>query len=219
MSGFDNDTVFANNVDFSGGNPVTGKVTTDGQLLIGSTAAPNIRVGSLTSSGGTIAFTVGAGTINAETSGTSTTQPGGSWTVGTPTANATGDGTALDVIFDSEAWQQGANYNTGTGKYTVPTTGVYVISGLVTFNNLSASFDQGELNILSSAGTYTRLLFNPGLTRDSGNNCAVVFSGINKYNAADTIYINVAISGGTKTVGIKELSFGGYSILNIMKVA
>ncbi len=69
MAGFDNDTVYAGNVDFSGGNPVTGKVTTDGQLLIGSTAAPNIRVGTLTSTGGTIAFTVGAGTINAETNG------------------------------------------------------------------------------------------------------------------------------------------------------
>lgn len=52
MAGFDNDTMYANNVDFSGGSPVTGKVTADGELLIGSTASPNIRVGTLTAGTG-----------------------------------------------------------------------------------------------------------------------------------------------------------------------
>lgn len=219
MAGFDNDVMYATNVDFSSGSPVTGKMTTNGQLLIGSTASPNIRVGTLASSGGTLTITNGAGTINLENSGTSTTQPGGSWTVGTPMTNATGDGTSVDVIFDSQAWQQGSNYNTGTGKYTAPTAGIYIVSGLVTFNNLSALFTQGELKLLSSTGTYTRILFNPGLIRDSGNNCAIVFSGVNHYDAGETIYVNVSISGGTKTVGIKEESFGGFSILNIMKVS
>jgi len=146
-------------------------------------------------------------------------QPGGSWTLGTPTANVTGDGTAVDVLFDNEAWQQGSNYNSGTGKFTCPIGGVYAISGLVTLNNLTGDFTSGELKILSSAGTYTKLLFNPGLCRDVSGNYAVVFAGCNKYNAGDTIYINISVSGGTKTVGIKELFFGGYTILNIMKVA
>lgn len=65
MAGFSNDTMFADNVDFSGGKSPT--VTLNGQLLIGSTVAPNIRVGNLTSAGGTIAITNGAGTINLDT--------------------------------------------------------------------------------------------------------------------------------------------------------
>lgn len=69
MAGFDNDVMYASNVDFTGGSPVTGKVTTNGQLLIGSTASPNIRVGTLASAGGTITITVGAGTIDLATSG------------------------------------------------------------------------------------------------------------------------------------------------------
>ncbi len=54
MAGFDNDVMYAENVDFSGGTPVTGKVTTNAQLLIGSSVAPNIKVGQLTSPLGTI---------------------------------------------------------------------------------------------------------------------------------------------------------------------
>lgn len=58
MAGFTNDgtdgIVYADNVDFSAGFPQTGKVTTNAQLLIGSTAAPRIRVGTLTSPNGSV---------------------------------------------------------------------------------------------------------------------------------------------------------------------
>lgn len=67
-SGFDNDVMYADNVDFTGGSPVSAKVTTDGQLLIGATASPNIRVNTLTAGTG-IAITNGAGTISIATNG------------------------------------------------------------------------------------------------------------------------------------------------------
>lgn len=49
--------------------PYSNAVTTNGQLMIGSTAAPNIRVGNLTSTGGTITITNGPGTINLDLAG------------------------------------------------------------------------------------------------------------------------------------------------------
>ncbi|OGT44275.1 MAG: hypothetical protein A3F13_02595 [Gammaproteobacteria bacterium RIFCSPHIGHO2_12_FULL_40_19] len=61
-SGFDNDVMFADNVDFSAGSPVEGKVTADGQLLIGATASPNIRVSTLTAGSG-MTITNGEGSI------------------------------------------------------------------------------------------------------------------------------------------------------------
>lgn len=69
MAGFDNEVVYGSNVDFSGSTTVTGQVTTNGQLLIGSTVSPNIRVGNITSTGGTLTITNGAGTINLEVAG------------------------------------------------------------------------------------------------------------------------------------------------------
>ena len=69
MAGFDNDIMYANNVDFSGGSPVAGKVTTNGQLLIGSTASPHIQVGNLTSTGGSMTITYSSPNINIEQTG------------------------------------------------------------------------------------------------------------------------------------------------------
>lgn len=67
MPGFNNGVMYANNVRFDGaGYP--GEVTTDGQLLIGSTAAPNIKVSTLTPGNG-IAIANGSGTITISGSG------------------------------------------------------------------------------------------------------------------------------------------------------
>ncbi len=72
MSGFDNEVLYADNVDFSGGFPVSGKVTSDGELLIGSSVAPNIRVSTLTAGSG-IAITNGEGSITISSSSTAQT--------------------------------------------------------------------------------------------------------------------------------------------------
>lgn len=75
MPGFDTGSVmFALNVDFTGNSLTEGtaQVTGDGQLLIGSAVAPNIRVGSLGSSDGSITWTVGNGTITGQVTGGAT---------------------------------------------------------------------------------------------------------------------------------------------------
>lgn len=64
MAGIDNDVLYGANVDFTGSSLVSAQVTANGQLLIGSTAAPNIRVGNLTSLDSSVTITNGAGTID-----------------------------------------------------------------------------------------------------------------------------------------------------------
>lgn len=69
-SGFTNDVMHAENVDFRGVHPVQPQMISDGQLLIGSTASPNIRANHLTAGAG-ITITNGPGTISiASTSST-----------------------------------------------------------------------------------------------------------------------------------------------------
>ena len=51
MPGFANNIVYADNVRFDG-NSYPGQVNADGQLLIGSTVSPNIRVATLTAGPG-----------------------------------------------------------------------------------------------------------------------------------------------------------------------
>jgi hypothetical protein len=56
--GFENDVLVCNNVNFNANaaKPHLAQITTNGQLLIGSTAYPNIRPGVLTSPHGTISI-------------------------------------------------------------------------------------------------------------------------------------------------------------------
>lgn len=70
MAGFSNDIMFADNVNFAGGKSAT--VTTDGQLLIGSTASPNIRVGTITSPLGTLSIGYSSPNITLDLAGGST---------------------------------------------------------------------------------------------------------------------------------------------------
>lgn len=72
MSGFTNDIMVADNVDFSGNHPVTPNVTTNAQLLIGSTVAPNIKVGVLTSPDSSITFGYSSPNITAVVAGGTT---------------------------------------------------------------------------------------------------------------------------------------------------
>lgn len=70
MAGFSNITgdesiMYADNCSFDG-TERGGKMTTNGQLWIGSTASPHVKVGNLTSTGGTVTITNGSGTINLE---------------------------------------------------------------------------------------------------------------------------------------------------------
>lgn len=71
-SGFTNDVMHAENVDFSGGFPVAPTMTTNGQLLIASTASPNIKVGNITSPLGTITVGYSSPNITIDLSGGST---------------------------------------------------------------------------------------------------------------------------------------------------
>jgi hypothetical protein len=65
MPGFSDSVMYADNVRFDGAD-YPGQVTLDGQLIIGSTVAPNLRIGLL-GAGTNIAVTNGAGTVSIAT--------------------------------------------------------------------------------------------------------------------------------------------------------
>jgi len=208
--------------DLSTGNIYRKASATDttGWVLLNSTPVAAVgAAGTILHSNGTSWVATSNFLVDSNDIMTNTSQPAVLAYVHTPISNVTGDGTAYQVIFDSVPYQQGTNYNSGTGTFTVPVAGLYQVTGMITLTGLSASFTSAELNILSNAGTFSRQLFNPGLIRDSGNNLSIVFSGIDQYAVGNTIYIQITVNGGTKSVGLKPDSFGQYCYLNILKVA
>jgi hypothetical protein len=69
MSGFDNETVYANNWDFRGTQPVLPQVNASGQLPIGTGGSPAILVGSLVSPNGSITIGYSSPNITLELAG------------------------------------------------------------------------------------------------------------------------------------------------------
>src|SRR6202789_1974349 len=72
MAGFDNQVMFANNVDFRGVNPVVGQVIANGQLLIGSVTGAPIQANTLSSADGSVTITNGPGSIDLKVDGGTT---------------------------------------------------------------------------------------------------------------------------------------------------
>jgi hypothetical protein len=115
-------TVFADNVNFAGGKSPT--ISADGQLLIGSTSAPNIRVGTITSGDSSITVTAGAGTLALSVTGGTTvgktitgttggalSPTGGNWNIlgnATQGVSFSGSGSTLTgTVADATTTQKG----------------------------------------------------------------------------------------------------------------
>jgi hypothetical protein len=156
-SGFDNDVMYAENVDFTGGSPVTGKVTTNGQLLIGSAVAPNIRVNTLTAGGG-VTITNGAGTITIGLSGSAVGQTitgdsggalsptAGNWNIVSTATNGietTGAGSTLTVAMASP-------YGDGSFSFTRAAAGS---NNILTIENTSNTASSQAILQITSGGS------------------------------------------------------------------
>lgn len=93
MSGFDNEVLHAINVDFRGVQPVVPQITQNGQLLIGSGVAPNIRAGFIKSNDGSVTITSGMGTIDLSVS-----SAGGNITLTGDSGGALGPAAAFNIL-------------------------------------------------------------------------------------------------------------------------
>lgn len=137
MPGFDSGSVlYALNVDFTGNSLTSGsaQVTQDGQLLIGSSTAPNIRVGTLTAgSGVSIANAHGSITISAGAS--------------VPLAFAGNSGTAAPVANTINIL--------GTGSLTTSASGSSVTTSLTGLTNHAVQVGAGTATLTQVGPTAT----------------------------------------------------------------
>lgn len=130
MAGFNNQTVYANNVDFTGSVQPRPQVTADGQLLIGSAVSPNIRVATLT-----------AGT------GVSITNAAGSITIG-----LAGSGVAVEHLTGNTG---GVLNPDGSNNFTIIGTGALSVAGVgstLTISSSGPSTDLHTARFIVSAG-------------------------------------------------------------------
>jgi hypothetical protein len=127
------------------------------------------------------------------------------------TGGKTGDGTEYTVIFDTEEFDVGNNFNNSTGVFTAPVTGKYFLGMAVRLQNLNAdTYEEvyariyyGSKSIIGSTmdgrNTYSTTLTN---------SLSLVLFGFVSMAAGDTAYVAVEAGGGAKSVNIMGSSVG-----------
>lgn len=207
----------ANNgaIDINAGTGPIGLATnaTASTITIGTgTASKTIIIGSVT---GASPLTLRSGTGNfSVTSGTGTTisalntgevtmprQPAFFAYLANTIPDATGDGTFYTIIFDTEVYDQGADFNLATSTFVAPVTGRYHFACGVGYTDLGALFTDGRILIITSNRTFQIQRSNYGAIQTSG----ILIAGNNVYadmDAGDAATINTYVGVSTKTVDI-----------------
>lgn len=132
-------------------------------------------------------------------------------------ANFCGDGVDYTMIPDSEIYDQNSDYNTGTGTFTAPVTGQYLFTYSTTFSNIGSGQNLISMQIVTSNINGVTSRVDPYAYRNNSTGEST-FSGSGVFNldAADTCFLRVNITGGTKTVTLNgnatngETAFGGF---------
>ena len=121
--------------------------------------------------------------------------------VATTIVNVTGDGTAYTVVYDTEVFDQGGDFD-GTSTFTAPVTGKYRLEACTTFSELTGSVTNGYLNMVTSnRGYFTQ--YGVGVSRDSVSNRAPVYAtSLCDMDATDTAVISSQCVGITKVVDV-----------------
>jgi hypothetical protein len=109
--------------------------------------------------------------------------------------NQTGAGTVATVIFDTEVFDQNADYNNATGVFTAPVTGRYFLQSSIEIGSLTAAMTSGQFRITTSNREFA-YTFNPGGTRTSGNARSAQLSCLADMDAADTSIIRILVQNG-----------------------
>lgn len=232
MPGFSNITgdesiMYADNVSFNG-TERGGKVTTNGQLLIGATASPRLRVGNLTSTGATITITNGAGTINLESAASVPTTFQTDTGSATPAVNiltiaggsgidTTGAGSTVTVTFDvTEVTTIATNYTADAGSATPAANSLAIVGGTGidtsgAGSTLTVTFDVTEVatiptSVVTDAGTVTpaansfSILGGPGVTVTGSGAVVTVNSVVFTDQAGSTTVISDSGSFATAAI-------------------
>lgn len=209
MAGFDNEVMFANNVDFTQGSPVTGQMTMDGQLLIGASVAPFIRANTLTAGTG-IAITNGAGTITITNTGGGG-GGGGTTSLAGNISSATQVGGVINVIGATGITTTGDGVQTLTitptgnlaGLFGLSGTGYVVRTGSSTF--VERTFVAGSgISLTNADGVAGATTITAGatvpitFTEDAGSATAAA----NNINIFGTSAQGISTSGAGSTVTI-----------------
>lgn len=127
--------------------------------------------------------------------------------------NVTGDNTLYQVLWDSVRFDANNDFNTGSGVFTAPTSGIYRFSASVSLTQLNINNVLGNLLLSTPAGSYVLAYCNPWqeaekLTGD--NRLMLGGSVLVELSASDAVSVYVQVDNSTKTVDIISGNFSNF---------
>jgi hypothetical protein len=135
--------------------------------------------------------------------------------------NATGNNTNYQIVFNTETFDQGSNYNNATGLFTAPATGRYAFTYSLYLTGL-VNHGQYFTQLVTTSLTYTLSDIQPNAniltfaTNLSVTNPTIFVA----MTAGDTAFVRINVNGGTNTqvvnifgaINDPRSNFSGYLI-------
>lgn len=122
--------------------------------------------------------------------------------------DVTGDGTAYTIVFNAEIYDQNADFDTATGIFTAPVTGRYLFTCPMVLLEIGSLHNAMQMNLVTSNRTSRQYLLNP-VAIATGTNIGLTNAGYSDMDAGDTAFMQVNVSGSTKTVDVNGGTDGG----------
>lgn len=206
----DETITFTDNMSFDG-TERGGKMTTNGQLWIGSTTSRHVKLGNLISPDGSISIGYLSPNITLQVSPPPVVF---SAYLSSPQSNLTGDSTNYFIIFNGILINTGGAYNPATGIFTAPVAGNYMFSYAIQIFNLNVAHSVFSAGIGDTSSSLTTLFSNSwanpfvsSTTVDEGSGPVTGYqsygaSGIIPLTVGQQVRISFQVRGGTKTVGL-----------------
>lgn len=205
----------ADNASFDG-TERGGALNTNGQLWIGATTSPNVRRGSIVSPDGSITVGYSNPNINLRVTSPATPRFLG-WPSASDVPNVTGDNNPVTVLCDHIEFDIGNGYDPLTGDYTAPEDGYYLVTGQISWQNLSDANSKSQVN-LNSPSLTPQVEANPGACRGNSNNYTQAATMVIFLSQGDTCRLSGFVDGPSPTVGYIGDFFGQWTYLSIIKI-
>jgi hypothetical protein len=119
----------------------------------------------------------------------------------------------VTILFDTERFDQNADFNTSTYTFTAPVTGRYQLNLQARLNALDTAANYYQL-IFKTSNTDYIFTFDPNLSADA-DYYSISFSILADMDASDIAYVQVNQSGGSQQTDINhggDSYFSGYLV-------
>lgn len=188
------------------------KTTTLGSTNTTSTTTVNFGTGGyfLASATGNVMTALSSGECNYPL------QPAFLAVLATTVTDVTGDGTNYTIVFDTEIFDQNADFD-GSSTFTAPVTGRYMLDGGITFADIFSSVTNCLLRFETSNRVYMCGRMNPTSAFVTGGYVGLQGNVLADMDSGDTAVLIANAGSTTKTIDVYAVSstnvytyFSGY---------